>query len=191
MNFDWQRGFTLDFDLGTGKSRVAESTTRVLSQMRGMYVDDAAFDQLVGEGDPLVYEFYEIGAPDHPGDLAAGTSICYPGKVGREYFMTKGHFHTVLDTAETYYCISGSGLMLIESPEGDWSANPLSAGDMIYVPKRYAHRSINTGAVPFVTFFNFRGDAGHDYGTIEEKGFRKLVIEQNGKPAIIDNPRWK
>ena len=66
----------------------------------------------------------------------------------------------------------------------------LEPGKMVYVPKRYAHRSINTGNEPLVTFFAFRGDAGHDYGTIEQKGFRKLVVERDGKPEIIDNPKW-
>ena len=57
--------------------------------MKGMYADDAAFDKMLeGGNDPLVYEFYEMGAPELPGDLAFGTSITYPGKVGDEYFMT-------------------------------------------------------------------------------------------------------
>ena len=191
MTFDWQKGFTLDFDKNTGLSKGTNSTKRNLSQMRGMFKDDAAFDQQVKGGDPLVYEFYEIGTPDHEGDIAAGTSICYPGKVGNEYFMTKGHFHTILDTGEVYYGLSGTGVMLIENSEGDWTTHPIAPGLMVYVPKGYAHRSINTGTVPMVTFFAFRGDAGHDYGTIEEKGFRKLVVEENGKPVVVDNPKWK
>lgn len=44
---------------------------------------------------------------------------------------------------------------------------------------------------PFVQFFCFRGDAGHDYGTIETKSYRKLVVERNGDFEIIDNPKWK
>ena len=32
-----------------------------------------------------------------------------------------------------------------------------------------------------MTFFVYPGDAGHDYGTIEVKGFRKLIVEQEGK----------
>jgi glucose-6-phosphate isomerase len=56
---------------------------------------------------------------------------------------------------------------------------------------RYAHRSINTGKTPLVTFFVFRGDAGHNYATIETKGYRKLVVEgTDGKPQMIDNPKW-
>jgi len=191
MTFDWEKGFVLDFDKETGKSKTATSTKRLVSQMKGMFADAEAEAKLIENGDPLVYEFYEIGAPEHPGDLAAGASITYPGKVGDEYFMTKGHFHTILDTAEVYYTLSGKGYMMCESPEGDSIAYPLEPGKMVYVPKRYAHRSINTGDTPLVTFFAFRGDAGHDYGTIETSGFRKLIVEKGGKAEIIDNPKWK
>lgn len=190
--FNWLQGFTIDFDLMTGLSKSeAESSKRRMSQMRGMYADEAATEELIKNGDPLVYEFYELGAPEKDGDLAFGSSITYPGKVGNEYYMTKGHFHTILETGEVYYCISGEGYMLLENPEGDWSAQPLSPGMAVYVPPRYAHRSINTGNVPMVTIFCFRGDAGHDYGTIETKGYRKLIVEKDGKPEIIDNPKWK
>ena len=68
----------------------------------------------------------------------------------------------------------------------------LTAGKAVYVPKRYAHRSINVSAdEQLITFFVFRADAGHDYGTIETKGYRKLLVEKDGEPAIIDNPNWK
>lgn len=190
--FNWVQGFVIDFDLKTGLSKSgAESSKRYVSSMRGMYVDEAATEEMIKNGDPLVYEFYEMGAPEKEGDLAFGASITYPGKVGNEYFMTKGHFHTILATAEVYYCLSGEGYMLLESPEGDWSAQPLKPGVMVYVPPRYAHRSINTGSEPMVTFFCFRGDAGHDYGTIETKGYRKLLVEKDGKVEIVDNPKWK
>ena len=191
MEYNWENGFLVDFDKMTGSSVKAKSTKRVLSQMKGMYADQAALDEMIAAGDPVVYEFYELGAPEDRGDVAFGTSITYPGKVGDEYFMTKGHFHTILETAEVYYTLSGEGYMLIENPEGDWDAFKLTPGQAVYVPKRYAHRSINTGSTPLVTFFAFRGDAGHDYGTIEEKGYRKLIVEREGKPEIINNPRWK
>jgi glucose-6-phosphate isomerase len=158
--------------------------------MAGMYADQAAAHRLVAAGNPLVYEFFELGCPARDGDVAFGTSITYPGRVGDEYFFTKGHFHTILETGEVYYCLQGQGLMLIESPEGDWQALPLQPGQAAYVPRRYAHRSINTGTTPLVTFFAFRGDAGHNYGSIEGKGFRKIVLEKDGRPVIADNPRW-
>jgi len=191
MNNKYVAPFTMYFDLKNGMSDEKQTTKRNLSNMKGMFADDAAFDEAVKNGNPLVYEFYELGLPETPGDLLFGTSITYPGKVGNEYFMTKGHFHTILDTSEVYYCLSGEGYMLMEDPEGNWDAQKLTPGKAVYVPPTYAHRSINTGNEPLITFFVFRADAGHDYGTIETKGYRKLIVEKDGKAEIIDNPKWK
>ena len=119
-----------------------------------------------------------------------GTTIIYPGKVGSEYYMTKGHFHTILETAEVYYTLSGEGYMVMENPEGETLEEPLSKGAALYVPRRYAHRTVNTGSEPLVLFFTFAADAGHDYGTIELKGFHKIILEKDGKPFIADNPNW-
>jgi len=179
------------FDLQNGLCPEKKSTVRYLSNMKGMFSDEAAFSEMVKKDDAVVYEFYELGLPRTSGDLLFGTSIVYPGKVGNEYFMTKGHFHTILDTAEVYYCLSGIGYMLMEDPEGNWDAQELIPGRAVYVPKRWAHRSVNIGHDPLITFFVFRADAGHDYGTIETKGYRKLIVEESGKTKIVDNPKWK
>lgn len=181
----------IDFDLVSGLSARKEPIRRPLSKMKGMFHDAAAFDAELKKGDRLIYEFHDMGVPETSGDVAYGTSITYPGKIGDEYHMTKGHFHTVLDTAEVYYCLRGHGVMMMESPEGAVEVQELRKGQAVYVPGRYAHRSINIGSdEPFITFFAFPGHAGHDYGTIETKGFRKLVVERDGKPVLIDNPRW-
>ena len=182
--------FAVYFSLNNGLSDSRSSLKRHLSKMAGMYADDAAYRELLKEGDTLLYEFHELGIPETDGNLAFGTSIVYPGKVGSEYFMTKGHFHTILDTAEVYYCIGGRGLMLMESSEGDVAAEDFTPGKAVYVPGRYAHRSLNTGSEPLITFYVFRADAGHDYGTIETKGFRQIVVERDGEPVLIDNPKW-
>ncbi len=185
------KAFTIDFDLVTGLSKKTPSTKRSLSSMKGMYADQGAYDRkLQDDNDPLVYEFYELDIPQTSGDILFGTSVLYPGKVGNEYHMTKGHFHTILETGEVYYCLSGEGVMLMENPEGDWQIEKFSPGQAVYVPPRYAHRSINTGTEPLISFYAFRADAGHDYGTIETKGYRKLVVEKEGQPEIIDNPKW-
>ncbi|MGB5844521.1 MAG: glucose-6-phosphate isomerase family protein [Anaerolineales bacterium] len=83
------------------------------------------------------------------------------------------------------------GVMVMETPEGEWSIEELHPGCVLYVPPRWAHRSVNTGQlVNLVTFFIYPGNAGHDYGTIEQQGFRKLVVERDGRVQVIDNPRW-
>ena len=163
---------------------------RRLSAMVGQYQDAQAFTAMLSQ-DPVLYEVYEIKRPESEGELMNGISIVHPGKVGEEYFMTKGHFHTVLDTAEVYCCLKGEGVMVMETPEGEWSIEELHPGCVLYVPPRWAHRSVNTGQlVNLVTFFIYPGNAGHDYGTIEQQGFRKLVVERDGRVQVIDNPRW-
>lgn len=190
-NFNWDSSFLVDFDVATGFSKTAVTTKRHLSQMSGMFYDQQAAKDILSAGDPLIYEYHELGCPERRGDLAFGTTILYPGKIGREYFFTKGHFHTILDTAEVYYTLSGEGYMVMENPEGDCIEMPLEKGKAVYVPRRYAHRTVNTGSDPLVVFYTFDADAGHDYGTIETKGFRRLIVEENGRPAVISNPAWK
>lgn len=165
---------------------------RHLSAMKSQYLNEAAFDEMLAEVDTLLYEVYEIKRPEIPGELLNGISIVHPGKVGDEYFMTKGHYHTVLDTAEIYYCLNGQGMMVMETPEGEWAVEELSPGRVLYVNPRWAHRSVNTSPdQDLITFFIYPGDAGHNYGTIEIQGFRKLVLDVNGQPEVVDNPRWR
>ena len=166
--------------------------TRTLSAMAGQFADQGAYDAALAEGDDLLYEVYELKRPELAGELLHGISIVHPGLVGDEYFMTKGHFHAELETAEVYYCLAGEGMMVMETPEGDWAVEELRPGRVLYVPPRWAHRSVNTSRnQDLVTFFVYPGDAGHDYGTIEAQGFRKLVLQKDGGPQIIDNPHWR
>jgi glucose-6-phosphate isomerase len=164
---------------------------RRLSAMKGQYADQAAFEAMLAKEDTLLYQVFEIKRPTISGELLNGLSVLHPGKVGNEYFMTKGHFHAVLETAEVYHCLKGEGYIVMETPEGEWAVEELRPGRVLYVPPRWAHRSVNTSPnQDLTTFFVYPGHAGHDYGTIEKQGFRKLIIEENGKPKIIDNPRW-
>ena len=164
---------------------------RRLSAMQNQYIDQHAYEVLLAEEDRLLYEVYEIKRPEVAGELLQGISIVHPGKVGDEYFMTKGHFHSVLDTAEVYYCLKGQGVMVMETLEGNWAVKTLQPEKVLYVPPRWAHRSVNTsGNEDLVTFFVYPGNAGHDYGSIEKHGFRKLVVERDDQVEVIDNPCW-
>jgi glucose-6-phosphate isomerase len=159
--------------------------------MQLQYLDQDAVKRMMAGNDPLLYEVYEIKLPEVAGEILHGISIIHPGKIGEEFNMTKGHFHTVLDTAEIYYTLKGQGVMVMETPDGEWAIEQLFPGSVLYVPPRWAHRSVNTGSdEDLVMFFAYPGDAGHDYGTIESQGFRKLIMDKNGKPEIVDNPRW-
>jgi glucose-6-phosphate isomerase len=173
-------------------SRFDNHLERRLSALRGQFLDEAAYQDMLAQGDPLIYEVYEVKRPEVAGEFQMGVSIVHPGKVGQEFYMTKGHFHEVLATAEVYYCLHGEGCMVMETPEGEACVQPLIPGSVLYVPPRWAHRSVCTARQEdLVTLFVYPADAGHDYGTIEQQGFRKLVIDGPFGFETVDNPRWK
>lgn len=165
---------------------------RRLSDLRGQFHDQQAYEHMLSLEDTVLYDVYEIQRPHTAGELLTGVSVVHPGKVGREFFMTKGHFHALLETAEVYLCLEGEGCMVMENPEGDCQVEPLTPGKVLYVPPRWAHRSVCTSRQEdLVTFFIYPGDAGHDYGTIEGQGFRKLVLDGQDGIEVVDNPRWR
>jgi glucose-6-phosphate isomerase len=98
--------------------------------------------------------------------------------------MTKGHYHKVLQTVEIYLCLRGSGYMLMKTKYGNFTAEPMARGRMVYVPPYWAHRSVNTGSEPLVSFCVYNAEAGHNYGDIETEGFVKRVLRVNGAPVI-------
>jgi glucose-6-phosphate isomerase, archaeal len=164
---------------------------RRLSALRGQFLDSEAYEAQLAREDTILYEVYEIERPHQAGELLSGVSIVHPGQIGREFFMTKGHFHAVPDTAEVYLCLKGEGFMVMENAQGDWAVETLSPGRVLYVPPYWAHRSVCTSRQEdLATFFVYPGHAGHNYGAIEQRGFRKLVLEDSAGIEIVDNPRW-
>lgn len=156
---------------------------RRLSDMADMYEDAEA---VRAAGDPVIYKVYEKKIPELAGELQWCMSVTMPGMIGREYFMTKGHYHEVRQTAEIYLCLRGSGYMLMETEDGRCKAVEMRPDVAVYVPAGWAHRSVNTGHEPLISFCVYPGNAGHDYGTIETEGFRKRIVEIDGQPTIVD-----
>lgn len=179
-------------DLQTGRLEPPDRTIyRRLTDMRNMFTDRDAVDQLLDtEGNRLIYEVQVARVPEDDGHVPHCTTIIYPGVVGDEFHMTKGHFHARRDRGEVYLGLAGEGMLLLQTEVGAFRAVEMRPGTIAYVPPLWAHRTVNTGDEPFVFLAAWPGDAGHDYGTIEETGFVKLLVKQNGKPTLVDNPRW-
>ncbi len=178
--------FAVALDLENGVMRDAKNhIVRRASDMRGHYKDAVALDALAGAGDPVHYEVFEVPVPEEYGHLMYCISTLQPGLVGEECFMTKGHYHTVLETAEIYLCLRGEGYMLMKTPDGTPAAEKMSRGRMVYVPPYWAHRSVNTGtAEPLISFCVYPGDGGHNYGDIETEGFPQRVFRRGGEVVI-------
>ena len=79
-----------------------------------------------------------------------------PGKVGEEFFLTRGHIHARGDRPEIYYGQAGRGLMQLEVPEGEVRLLEIGPQSICYVPPFWIHRSINTGDEDLVMMFATR-----------------------------------
>ncbi|HNS32857.1 MAG TPA: glucose-6-phosphate isomerase family protein [bacterium] len=178
--------FGIEIDLEAGIIMNPENRiVRRASDMRGYYADGNALEKLIDEGDdPLHYEVLEVPVPQERGHLMYCISILQPGVVGEECFMTKGHYHSVKETAELYLCLSGKGFMAMKTATGRWAAEKMDRGKMVYVPPLWAHRSINTGKEPLVSFCVYPAEAGHNYGDIKKEGFPRRIYLRNGNEVI-------
>jgi glucose-6-phosphate isomerase len=178
--------WSIDIDLVEGVMREPDRIlARRASDMQGYYRDEGALRRLIDQqGDPVHYEVFEKHIPEQYGHLLLCVSKLYPGCVGEECFMTKGHYHAIGGTAEVYLCIRGQGCLLMKTAAEDCLAEPMRRHRLVYVPPHWAHRSINTGDEPLISFCVYPGDAGHNYGDIANKGFPKRVFLRGGKPVI-------
>lgn len=166
-----------------GRSRRYE---KFLGDMSGVYRDEQAWQDAVAErgADELIYSVDDHRYQEGSGALIVGTSTLLPGRYGEEFAVTRGHLHAVADRAELYYCLSGRGVMLLETVDGQSSAIELTPGKAVDVPGHWIHRSVNVGDEPFVTLFCYAADAGQDYGIIAEAGGMKNLV-------VADGDGWK
>ena len=139
-----------------------ENVCRTLGDLRGIFADVDAFSRM-----PQNILAYEVSSflPEQegtPGGLYFGITYLHPGKVGNEYFMTKGHFHANIDRAEFYWGLEGEGML----------------GGV-------AHRMANTGNTLFSFAACWPSDAGHNYREIADHGFAARLLEVDGKPQLI------
>lgn len=160
---------------------------RHLSDLRGCFHDAAAYEARLRQKNPLVYSVAAFAGGEGDGDLHYGIGMIMPGRIGDEYWLTKGHLHAWRPAAELYFGLRGQGMMLLED-EADGTSRllPLEPDQVVYVPGRTAHRTMNTGSEPLIYVGVYPAKAGHDYGVIAERNFRAIVVEREGRPALLD-----
>ncbi|MDR1799253.1 MAG: cupin domain-containing protein [Bifidobacteriaceae bacterium] len=157
--------------------------TKYLGDLAGVYRDGDAFAAAVAAqgAQTVVYRVEENRVGTGPGALILGTSTVLPGKIGREYALTRGHLHAQADRAEIYYCIAGHGVMVLETVDGQSQALEMTPGVAVHVPGHWIHRSVNVGTEPLVTVFIYNADAGQDYGIIGQAGGMAQLIVDDGQ----------
>lgn len=174
-------------DLETGVIGDAPRVRRHLRDLAGCHAEVAAFERATSAANPLVYTVSSVEAGTGDGGLHYGLGMLMPGRVGSEYFLTKGHYHAWREAAEVYIGLRGEGCMLLEAEgTGETRLLPLSAGGVVYVPGWTAHRTVNTGAKPLVYLGVYPARAGHDYAPIARTNFRHVVVAGPDGPRLVE-----
>ncbi len=179
----------LFFNNQTGElsgKKVGEKIARI-GDLTNVFADEDARQNL--DPELVAYHFqYFFPVPENTeGGLFFGNTTIYPGKVGQEYFMTKGHFHAKGDRGEYYWCIKGKGILIFMDRERKTWAEEMNPGTLHYMPANVAHRSVNVGNEPMTFGACWPSDAGYDYGTILESGFNSRLLEIDGKPQLVND----
>ncbi|QAY73735.1 glucose-6-phosphate isomerase [Agromyces protaetiae] len=148
--------------------------TRRLSDLEGLFADEAAWRADVDNGDPIVYTVASSPVPETATELPQSITRIRPGDVAGELYFTKGHMHPVAE-GEIYLGLEGEGgLLLFDGTDIEFlEITPDRIG---YIPPGWAHRSVNVGSNDDYSFLAvYPGGAGHDYGWVLEHGFGARV----------------
>lgn len=171
-------------ELGTLQD--ADLTRRHLSDLKGSFVDEAAYAAALSAGDRLLYTVATVEPQDGEGALHYAIGRIMPGMVGAEYHMTKGHYHAWRAASELYIGLHGQGIMLLEEEKsGEGRAVALLPNSAVYVPGHTAHRTVNTGDVPLTYLGVYPAGAGHDYAAIAEHNFQQIVVVLQGEAVVL------
>lgn len=156
-----------------------KSTT--LGNLAGLFADHQAWQAMSAEF--AVYNVEMLPSPQREGELFVGTTHLQPGKVGNEFFMTRGHFHQRREQGEFYFGLRGNGLLLLQHQDGDCTLEQVFAGSVHHIPSFTAHRLINTGDEVLSALAVWPTVAGHDYSALQPQGFKLRVF--------ADGTGWK
>lgn len=165
---DWASGVLSNGPLLRKSTRIADLTQ--------VFADERARQGMTGE--QVVYDVEMFDTSSAEGELYTGVTHLYPGKVGNEYFMTRGHFHARREQGEVYFGLRGSGLLLLQDEQGQARLEKVFPGSVHIIPGFTAHRLINTGSEMLSALAVWPGVAGHDYASLVN-GFALRVFEEN------------
>ena len=166
---------------------------KYIRELDSIYAEEEKFEQLLeSRGGEIACWINELRFTERGNDLITGISVLNPGKVGSEFFMTRGHLHQRADRPETYYCLSGHGVLLLEDLEGKVEAAEMRPGNLVYIPAFWVHRSVNIGSEIFATLFSYPADAGQNFEIVRKAGGFKLLVVDDGHAGweLTPNPRY-
>jgi glucose-6-phosphate isomerase len=175
-------------DFATGRLRGAEllekSTT--LADLHGLFADPAADAEV--DSQTVLYRVAMLPGSGVEGDLNMGVTHLEAGRIGSEFFMTRGHIHARAEQAEYYFGLCGTGLLLLQDMAGVCRLEQVFPGSVHHIPGHVAHRLINTGETRLSALAVWPAIAGHDYKLMAERGFGlRILAGEDGAPRVVDS----
>lgn len=128
-------------------------------------------------------------------------TIIPPGRVGKEYLKTFGHYHRH-NQPEKYRVLAGKAIFVLQKPaKGNQKqieaviSIHAQGGDEVVSPAGWGHFMANVGKTALVTSDDAPSDAKtsqNDYQTYRRlHGGAYYVIDEGGKPKLVANPYYQ
>jgi glucose-6-phosphate isomerase len=187
--------YSLEFD---GLVVSQEVDVRTLGQMTDVVLDG-------GEGNRRLYYMYrDIRLPKdekiiRERGLRYDITVIPPGKIGREYIKTAGHYHpnvagSRISYPEVYEVLVGEADYLLQKKTQDSDEVErvilikAGAGDKVFIPPGYGHITINSSSeVLVMANWVARGFSSVYEPIKRKKGGAYFQLEENGQPLWIPN----
>lgn len=148
----------------------AVRSTRTVGDLLDYWGDrDAA--QAIADTPLYETETYFSKPDGTEGAILWGSTRLFPGNVGGEYFMTRGHWHLKPTHGELIIVVSGTGLIALMDQDRVTTTVTLQPGTTYHIDGTLAHRTINIGNEPLVFWCAWAADCGHEYDSILRDGF--------------------
>jgi len=160
------------------------TSSRTIAGLAGYFKDESARAAMNQEQVVYRVQSFEPIPEGIPGGICCATTFLQPGRVGDEYFLTRGHFHANEDRPELEVTVSGEGFLVLMNENRETRVEEMRPGSVHHVPPRTAHRVANTGADPLVFISYWGSETGHYYETIQREGFGIRVLCIDAKPVM-------
>lgn len=164
-----------------------EIIKRKLEELKEVVSDPKA------QGPEVVYQVYRgIGAKD---DEMISITVMPPGKIGREYVKTHGHYHQGKGE-ETYLVLSGKAIFLLQKQSVGGKIDEARlverrSGEEYVIPEGFGHCLINISGETIVVADWEASQTGHVYDEIrKKKGMAYFLLEGEGGVEAVANPNY-
>jgi glucose-6-phosphate isomerase len=171
--------------------KLPPTSTRLIDEMRTV-LEDPSVDY-----SKEIYRVYrDLPDPDQPAGMRTDMTVVPPGKIGKEFAKTHGHYH-IGEGAEPYKLLQGSGMLLLQKPDFDLSGVEavrlvkLPLNQVVEVPSGWGHTLINIGNETLVALNYQNPEVKEFYSAYEKKQGAAYYIESaDDLPKLVPNKNY-